>query len=99
MGTRRIIQSSHDLALAAAAVEVATLPAKATVVAAPAAITATVAASVGGTGATEGAWDTAAHRNTVVTAVNALEADVAALQVTLTALIANLKTAGLVATS
>ncbi|MDR1611872.1 MAG: DUF2190 family protein [Planctomycetota bacterium] len=60
------------------------------------AITAT-AAPAGGTGATDGAWDTAAHRNEAIATINALVNDVTALRTKVNALLASLRTAGLLA--
>jgi hypothetical protein len=62
---------------------------------APAAITATVAAPAGGTGAAAGGWDTAGHRDTAIAAINALEADVANLRASIVALQALLAAAGI----
>lgn len=60
------------------------------------AITATDAPA-GGTGAAEGAWDTAAHRDAAIATINALVDDVAALRTKINALLAAMRTAGLLA--
>jgi predicted RecA/RadA family phage recombinase len=61
-----------------------------------AAITAT-AAPAGGTGTAAGGWDTAAHRDAAIAAINATEADVTALRTTVQGLLASLRTAGVLA--
>lgn len=60
------------------------------------AITATNAPA-GGTGAAEGAWDTAAHRDAAIASINALVTDVTVLRTKVNALLASLRTAGLLA--
>lgn len=67
-------------------------------VASAAAITAT-AAPAGGTGATAGAYDTSAHRDAMIAALNAAIADVTAVRTAHEALLASLITAGLVKAS
>lgn len=62
--------------------------------AAPSAVTA-VAAPVGGTGAAAGGWDTAGHRDSAITTINALVTDVTNLQSELAALRTILIDAGL----
>jgi hypothetical protein len=52
---------------------------------APAAVTAAADAPAGGTGAAAGGWDTAGHRDTAITTINQLRADVIALRATLLA--------------
>ena len=52
---------------------------------APSAVTAAQDAPVGGIGATAGAYDTAGNRNTAITTINQLRADVIALRATLLA--------------
>ena len=54
-------------------------------------------APAGGTGAAAGAWDTAEHRDAAIATINALVADTAALRATVNALLASLRTAGLLA--
>jgi predicted RecA/RadA family phage recombinase len=55
------------------------------------------AAPAGGTGAAAGAWDTAAHRDAAIATINALVADTVALRAKINALLASLRTAGLLA--
>jgi len=55
------------------------------------------AAPAGGTGAAAGAWDTAEHRDAAIATINALVADTAALRAKINALLASLRTAGLLA--
>ncbi|NLC82317.1 MAG: DUF2190 family protein [Lentisphaerae bacterium] len=54
-------------------------------------------APAGGTGAAAGAWDTAEHRDAAIATINALVADTAALRAKINALLASLRTAGLLA--
>src|ERR1035437_3689299 len=105
MGTRRIIQSSYDLALAAAATEVGTLTAQAGLVAAPKAITGDAVVGTipaGGTGASAGGWDTAGNRDAAIATLTdalvviaELIVDVTALRATQAAILVSLKAAGL----
>jgi len=60
------------------------------------AITATDAPA-GGTGSAAGGWDTSAHRDAAIAAINALVTDVTALRTKVNALLAALRTAGLLA--
>ena len=69
---------------------------KAAAVADADAVTATDAPE-GGTGAAAGAWDTAEHRDAAIATINALVADTAALRAKINALLAALRTAGLLA--
>lgn len=59
-----------------------------------AALTATADAPAGGVGAAAGAWDTAGHRDSAIATINALRADVVALQATVAALITKMKVRG-----
>ncbi len=59
-----------------------------------AAVTAAADAPAGGTGATAGAWDTAGHRDSAITTINQLRADVIALQATVNSLVTKLKAIG-----
>ena len=54
-------------------------------------------APAGGTGTAAGAWDTAEHRDAAIATINALVADTAALRGTVNALLAALRSAGLLA--
>ena len=54
-------------------------------------------APAGGTGTAAGAWDTAEHRDAAIATINALVADTAALRAKINALLAALRTAGLLA--
>jgi len=74
---------------------VARVLAPGTTVADPAAIT-SLAAPAGGTGATAGAYDTAAHRNEAITAINANRTDIAAVRTQLVALLAELRDQGII---
>ena len=108
MANRRIIQSSTSLTEAIAAGEISgtTTWTAAAVIAAASAATATASAitadsvigtvAAGGTGATEGAYDTAAHRDAALAALTdaivviaELIVDVGAIRTTLLALIAD----------
>jgi len=51
----------------------------------------------GGTGATEGAYDTAAHRDEMITSLTAANADILALKKVVTAIIDDLQSIGLIA--
>ncbi|HET8689291.1 MAG TPA: hypothetical protein VFM18_21985 [Methanosarcina sp.] len=51
-------------------------------------------APVGGTGATEGAYDTAAHRDTAIAAINTAIDSVQAVELKVNDLLAKLRTAG-----
>lgn len=53
-------------------------------------------APAGGTGATEGAYDTAANRDTAIAAINSLITEVAELTTVVNGLLAKLRTAGIV---
>ena len=54
-----------------------------------------LAAPAGGTGATEGAYDSAANRNLAIVSINAARADIAALRTTVLAILAVLEAHGL----
>lgn len=73
------------------------LTAPAVAVTNPAAATA-VAFPAGGTGAAAGAWDTAVNRDLAIARFAALLADVADLRAQLTALLASLRTTGILDT-
>ena len=53
-------------------------------------------APAGGTGATEGAYDTAANRNLMIASIAAIRVDVAAVRTTVNSLLTKLRTAGIV---
>jgi len=55
------------------------------------------AAPAGGTGATAGAYDTAANRDLAIASINAARTDIAALIVTVDALISRVEAHGLIA--
>ena len=67
-------------------------------VAAPVAITATTAPA-GGTGATEGAYDTAANRNLMIASLTATQADMTALHAKVAAILVAIKAMGLIPVS
>ncbi len=57
------------------------------------------AAPAGGTGAAAGGWDTAGNRDAAIVTINALVTAVTSLKTDYNALLAKLKTAGIVASS
>lgn len=71
---------------------------KATVQTAVTAATIT-AAPAGGTGATGGAYDTAANRDTAIAAINSLITEVAELTTVVNGILTKLKTAGVMSSS
>lgn len=56
------------------------------------------AAPAGGTGATAGAYDTAANRDAAIVTINGLRTDVIELQAVVNGLLTKLRTAGIVTT-
>lgn len=71
-------------------------PTEPATVANPAAMTATANAPAGGTGTAAGGWDTAANRNSAITTINNLRADVIEVRGKLDALITELKAQGII---
>lgn len=65
-------------------------------VASAAAITATADAPAGGTGTAAGGWDTAGNRNSAITTINQMRADIIAVRTAHEALLAALKEKGIV---
>jgi len=63
----------------------------------PASATVPSAAPAGGTGAAEGAWDTAANRDAAIATINGLRTDVSELQTKVNALISSLQSGGIIA--